>query len=264
MGRAFFRKSAKGWVLLAAVPFLCQAQAPLPGGDYSAQVVSLSGQVSVMRDGQPWALSVGDAVKMQQVIVTGPDGNAIFKVSDGSTFEVYPNSNVIFRKDAPNWRDLLDVLVGRVRIQIEHWGGQPNFNRVHTPTAVISVRGTIFDVSVSEDDLSTTISVEEGEVDVWHAMKGGPTRHVNAGETLQVYRDEPLASARWDRGVVAQKVLRGLYDAMYIMLENPRTGGIGHGGLGGGTGSGQKAPPPPPTTLPPPPPSVAPPPPPAP
>jgi hypothetical protein len=37
---------------------------------------------------------------------------------------------------------------------------------VITPTAVISVRGTTFDVSVDHDSVATLISVEEGVVDV--------------------------------------------------------------------------------------------------
>ena len=57
---------------------------------------------------------------------------------------------------------------GRVKVHIQKLGGQPNNNRVTTPTAVISVRGTIFDVSV-EDGESTLVAVEEGLVEVRHA-----------------------------------------------------------------------------------------------
>src|SRR5271165_1583271 len=149
--------------IFAALPLLCApsvfAQVPA-SQDPAAKVIQLTGQVSVLHDSQPWALNLGDSVQVKQVIVTGADGYAQFQVSDGSTFEVYPNSTVIFRKNPPNWRDLLDVFVGRVKVHIQKWGDQPNPNRIHTPTAVISVRGTIFDVSVNPDDEATTISVE--------------------------------------------------------------------------------------------------------
>ncbi len=101
----------------------------------------------MLRDNEPWALNIGDKIQTQQVIVTGSDGYAKFEVSDGSFFEVYPNSNVVFRKNPGSLRDLLDLLVGRVKIHIQKLGGQPNPNRIMTPTAVISVRGTIFDVT---------------------------------------------------------------------------------------------------------------------
>ena len=152
--------------------------------------------VSVLRDSEPWALNVGDLVQTQQVILTGPDGYAKFQTSDGSTFEVYPSSNVIFRKNPGSLHDLLDLFVGRVKIHIQRLGGQPNPNRIMTPTAVISVRGTIFDVSINDDDETTIVSVEEGSVEVRHALKPGAPKIVNAGESLHVYKDEPLAQER--------------------------------------------------------------------
>src|SRR4029077_20121964 len=161
---------------------------------------------SVLRDSQPWALNVGDLVQIQQVIVTGPDGFAKFQVSDGSFFEVYPNSNVVFRKNSGNLRDLLDLFVGRVKIHIQKWGGQPNPNRIITPTAVISVRGTTFDVSVDDDDETTIVTVEEGVVDVRHALRPSETKTLKAGESIHVYKDQPLAQSTVDKGAVVRKV----------------------------------------------------------
>ena len=97
--------------------------------EHAAVTKKAQGRVSVVRDMHPLALSVGDKVKVQETIVTGKDGYALFQVSDGSTFEVYPNSRVVFRKNPPNWKDFIDVLVGRVRVHIEHLGNIPNPNR---------------------------------------------------------------------------------------------------------------------------------------
>ena len=152
-------------LLLTAVAGVCQAQfAPFNASNYAAKVITQSGQVSVFKDAQPWALSVGDSVQARDLILTGVDGHAILQVSDGSSFEVFPNSRVVFRKNPPNWKDFIDVLVGRVRVRIEHLGNLPNPNRVMTPTAVISVRGTTFDISVDDDDETTLVEVEEGTV----------------------------------------------------------------------------------------------------
>src|SRR6202171_6684358 len=125
-------------LLLAAVAGVCPGQlVPFSTANYAAKVISQTGQVSIVKDTQPWALSVGDSVQVRDLILTGPDGHALLQVSDGSTFEVFPNSRVVFRKNPPNWRDFLDVMVGRVRVHIAHLG-QPNPNRVLTPPAVIS------------------------------------------------------------------------------------------------------------------------------
>src|SRR5258706_12376004 len=200
-------------LLMAATAGVSSAQIFPLTSESAAKVISLNGQVSVLRDSEPWALNVGDVVPVRQVLVTGADGFAQFQVSDGSTFEVYPNSNVVFRKNPPNLRDLLDVLVGRVKVHIQKWGGQPNPNRVLTPTAVISVRGTTFGVSVDDDSEATTISVEEGVVDVRHALKpGGGVKTLNAGESLHVYMNQPLAHTLVAKAARAGRTIPALTD----------------------------------------------------
>src|ERR1700690_2843409 len=180
-------------LLVAAAAGVCSAQlVPFSTSNYAAKVITQSGQVSVLKDSQPWALSIGDSIQARDLIITGPDGHAVLQVSDGSTFEVFPNARVVFRKNPPNWKDFVDVLVGRVRVHIEHLGNIPNPNRVLTPTAVISVRGTTFDISVSDDDETTLVEVEEGTVEVQHALlPRGNSKVLNSGESLKVYRNEP-------------------------------------------------------------------------
>jgi hypothetical protein len=250
-------RTAKLSLLLAATACVCLAQ--LPSSDsiiYAAKVVTQTGQVSILKDSQPWALSVGEAVHVKDLIMTGPDGHAVLEVSDGSTFEVFPNSRVLFRKNPPNWKDLLDVLVGRVRIHIEHFGNMPNPNRILTPTAVISVRGTTFDVSVDDDDETTLVEVEDGQVEVQHALlpRGNP-RVLSPGETLRVYRNEPLEAGVIDKGTLARRILRSMVDAVTTLATRmPNSGTSGVGGIGGGPSVGDttKIPPPPPPPPPPP------------
>src|ERR1700733_3238917 len=197
-------------LLVTAAAQICFAQLFPVSQDAAARVLTMTGQVSVLRDSEPWALNVGDLVQAQQVIYTGPDGYAKFQTSDGSTFEVYPSSNVIFRKNPGSLHDLLDLFVGRIKVHIQRWGGQPNPNRIMTPTAVISVRGTIFDVSINDDDETTIVSVEEGSVSVQHALKPGTPKIVNAGESLHVYKDEPLAKGASDKNELAHRIVRAL------------------------------------------------------
>ncbi len=243
-------------LLVIAAPQICSAQLFPVSPEAAAKVLTMSGQVSVLRDSnsEPWALNVGDLVQAQQVIVTGPDGYAKFQTSDGSTFEVYPSSNVTFRKNPGSLRDLLDLFVGRIKIHIQRLGGEPNPNRIMTPTAIISVRGTIFDVSVNDDDETTIVSVEEGSVEVRHALKPGGGKIVNEGETLHVYRDEPLAKSVIDKNELFHRIMRGLGDAAYRLAISPPGHGIPIPGGGGPVPpiSTQPKPPAPPTTPPPP------------
>lgn len=241
-------------VFVSALAVACAAQTP-PSflTEKAAKVMSLTGQVSVLRDSSPWALQVGDWVHVRQIILSGSDGYAQFQVNDGSTFEVFPNSRLVFRNNPGNLRDLLDVLIGRVKVHIQKFGGQPNSNRVQTPTAVISVRGTIFDVTVEDDDATTLIYVEEGSVAVRHALiPSGEPKILNAGDYIRVYKNQPLAQKSFDKGSAVQHGLRAAADAIYtILYRMPRTGGGGGGVPGGGAprapgDTGVEPPPPPP------------------
>jgi hypothetical protein len=254
-------------LLLAATALVCLGQFPPSDSvNYAAKVVALTGQVSVLRDSRPWALDVGGLVQVQELIMTGPDGHAQFQISDGSSFEVFPNSQVQFRKSAPSWRDLIDVYLGRVRVHIEHLGGQPNPNRVLTPAAVISVRGTTFDVTVEDDDATTVIEVEEGLVEVEHRLlpRGNPKVLSPDSPPLRVYRSQPLEAGLIDKGTVWKHAARMVMDAVVTYATRVPKISVPGGSAGGGTiGVGDTKggiPPPPIAPPPPPPPPSAPPP----
>ncbi|HEY3835481.1 MAG TPA: FecR family protein [Bryobacteraceae bacterium] len=230
--RAF---TAKVSLLLAAMSGVCLAQFPPPSdsGQYAAKVLTMTGQVSILKDMVPIALVEGSMVQVQQMIVTGPDGHAVFQViSDGSTFEVFPNSHLVFRKNAWNVKDLIDLFVGRIRVHIEHFGTVPNPNRILTPTAVISVRGTTFDVTVGEDDETTTVEVEDGMVEVRHALLPSVTKVLGPGDTIKVYKNEPLVARGFDRGTFAHYAMKMLSDAANLAAMR---GGRGILGTPGGT-----------------------------
>jgi len=242
--------TAKLSLLAAALSVVCFGQFS-DSAQYAAKVVTATGRVSVLKGSEEWALSTGDTVQIKQVIMTGSDGHALFQVTDGSTFEVYPNSLVEFRKNAPTWSDLLDVWLGRVRVHIEHLGNRPNPNRVMTPTAVISVRGTTFDVSVDDENETTLVEVEDGVVDVRHALLPGNTVTLNPGETLLIYRTQPLAQNWIDKGTLWKQVARMVIDAISTIAMHttriPSIGGAGGGGGPIGVGDGRGGAPKPPS-----------------
>jgi len=226
------RRTAKLSLLLAVTAAVCLAQFSSPPGEYAATAIKVEGQVSYLKDGRvPWAISVGERIPMQTDVVTGPNGYAVFQVSDGSTFEVYPNALATFRKNSGNWRDLIDLYYGRIRVHIEHLLG-PNPNNIHTPTAVISVRGTTFDVTVDDDTETTQVDVEEGRVSVQHALLYGE-QILTDGQSIRVYRNEPIASAGLDKANIFRRIGHGLMDAA-VTWANGR-GRIGIGGSGPGT-----------------------------
>jgi ferric-dicitrate binding protein FerR (iron transport regulator) len=249
------KRSRWGWALLAVLAFVALpvvVHAQFPAGGNSATLVNAAGEVSVLRSGAIWVLFPNDLVQPGETIVTGEDGFAEFQVADGSSFQVYPDSRVVFRKNPTTLGDLLDVFLGRVKVYIQHLGGRPNRHRVFTPTAVISVRGTIFEVSFDQTE-TTLIAVDEGIVGVSHRLLPSTQEvSVEAGQSLIVYPDAPLAKAGVDKSRVV-RIMDGLARAAASVWQ--RSGGPGGGSApsGGGNGGGglpgdeeaPEAPPPP-------------------
>ncbi|MBV9760133.1 MAG: FecR domain-containing protein [Acidobacteriaceae bacterium] len=167
---------------------------------YEAHATLVTGQVTRIRDEQPWAVSSGERVPVRQTITTGPDGFARFEVRGGSSFEVFANSRVVFRENTASAGDLLDVVSGRVRIHLQPTAGQAQ-QRVFCPVAIVSAhhQGATFAIAVDEDD-TTRIDVFEGEVAVQHTLlpRNEPTL-VRAVDAILVKKDEPI-SRRVDRG----------------------------------------------------------------
>lgn len=223
---------------LAVAIAIVVSAAPLAAQQSAAKVTYQVGQVSIFNGGYLKALSLGDQVKAQQMIVTGPDGYARFEVlSDHSTFEVFQNSKVIFRETPGDWQHLLNLFIGRVKVFIQHAPGVPNPNNVTSPTAVISVRGTVFDVVVQDDD-TTFVTVDEGEVAVRNLTAPGNAAILHPGDSITVYRGQPLFARQIDKGAILRRILYAARDAIYQM---PRpTGGSapipGAGGTGGAQG----------------------------
>ena len=226
---------------LAAVAIV--SLVPLAAQDSSAKVIYQVGQVSLSSGGYFKALNMGDKIAARQLIVTGPDGYARFEVqSDHSTFEVFPNSRVVFRETPGNWEHLLNVFLGHVKVFIQHAPGVANPNNVTSPIAVISVRGTVFDVLVQDAD-TTFVTLEEGVVDVKNETAAGNTATLKPGDSITVYRGQPLFAKAIDRGSILRRALYAVRDTYYqVMVQRP-AGGVGApipGGNGGAQGDKPK------------------------
>ncbi len=258
MQRASNRNAYLALALAVALAPVCSAQIFPVSPESTGKVLHVQGQVSVIKDSVSWAINVGDTVLPRQEITTGLDGYAKIQVPDGSVFEIFPGSRATFRSNQNNLRELLDLWIGRVKVHIEKLNGKPNPNRIQTPTAVISVRGTIFDVSVEDED-QTLVLVEEGEVAVQHAiMPYSAPKILNGGDYVRVYKNQPLADKRYDKGQALHRILKALND---IWVLQPRNGGPGASPVPSpGPSSvpvglpGDTAGPTPPPSLPPPPP----------
>lgn len=160
---------------------------------YEARATAVSGQVSRIRGSEPWALSSGERVPVQQIITTGADGYAHFEVAGGSSFDIYSNSRVAFRQNTAAAGDLLDVLAGRARIHLQPTPGQLQ-QRIFTPAAIISTHEpTTIAVAVDEDD-TVRLDVIEGAVRVQHTLlPRNDAVVVKAIDAILIQKDQPIS-----------------------------------------------------------------------
>lgn len=190
-----------------------------------ARATSVAGQVSGIRDGQPWVLSTGDRIAIQQMITTGSDGYAHFEVEGGSSFDIFANSRVIFRQNAANSGDLLDVLGGRVRIHLQASVGQLQ-QRIFCPVAIIATHepATVA-VAVDEDD-TARIDVMEGAVTVQHTvLPSSEPALVTAVDAVLVHKNQQI-SRQLDRGSLYRYTVKPLKDILSAIT-------LGHSGRSG-------------------------------
>jgi hypothetical protein len=136
-------------VTLAAVVFATASYANDVG-----QIKNLRGTVHVERDGQRLAAAPGMGVKQSDVLVTGADGSVGVTFLDNSLLSIGPGSALAIDRysfdttthagqfDASLKRGTLAVVSGRMVKR------SPESMRVHTPSAIMGVRGTEFVVKV--------------------------------------------------------------------------------------------------------------------
>jgi hypothetical protein len=156
----------------------------------SAKVLSSEGPVEIRRvfnnqvQAQKIAFKEEDKLNAGDTIVTGKKGRLVLGLSDGSQAVIAPQTTVVIEDLSQSPRTLFNVIRGKTRIHIEKLGGQPNPYRVNTPTAVIAVRGTIFDVLVENEE--TQVYLHEGAVSVFNLRIPDQPILLSAGQMTRV------------------------------------------------------------------------------
>lgn len=111
------------------------------------------------------AIQPGDEIR------TADGASLILTVpTDGSYMVVSENSKVVIEDFwSGSFRSIMNLMMGEVRFYIQRLGGRPNPYSVRTPTALIAVRGTIFDVNVDPAQI-VEVQCIEGRVTVQNTL----------------------------------------------------------------------------------------------
>jgi len=191
-------------ILLLLVPSVGWSQ-----GNF-LKVASLDGKVEIRpvssKTFQPLTNTVR-SVQVGDVIHTGPGASVILMLPDDSYMKVNENTDLVIKDfwSGGSLRSVVNLMLGRVRFYIKKVGGNPNPYSVETPTALIAVRGTTFDVAVDASSYTEVICIE-GQVGVENIALSdlevivNPGRHTGVAPgqnpTRPVLTDEDLSPNR--------------------------------------------------------------------
>jgi hypothetical protein len=128
-----------------------RAQARASAGSVSA----ITGAVAVERAGRSIPAAYGTAVEVGDKLTTGPKSRITISLADGSQLQLSESSSLVLTEntlnaDGSRASTKVTLMDGLVRSLVRSSpSGAPNFE-VHTPNAVASASGTLFDVAYHE------------------------------------------------------------------------------------------------------------------
>ncbi len=154
-----------------------------------ATISEWKGTIHLNLPGQPTSSPAqGETLPPGTVLETG-GGQLLLQLADGSQVLVRAHTRLTVQEPTLTDRGYFQLLLGRIRAIItKRTGGAPPFE-LGTPSAVIAVRGTQFEVEVNKRQ-ETTVDVFEGTVEVF-GRHSGTSVSVGAGSSTRVGMDTP-------------------------------------------------------------------------
>jgi hypothetical protein len=227
-----------------------QTSAPAASAPYAGATISdFKGKVSIQLPAQAFAAPVRGEVLPPDSTVNTDEGRLLLKLSDGSDVLVRPHTKLLLKQpEASGWK-YFQLMLGRIRTQIQkRTGGSPAF-QIGTPSAVISVRGTKFDVEVDRRGF-TEVDVDEGVVELEAVTGRGESVLITAGFSSRVGMETGPEVPRPTQDLRPQLDRPGRRDnggsridddddpIKSLRASDQRDPGDHHGGSGDPTGSG--------------------------
>ena len=163
----------------------------LPAPFAGATISEWKGEVHVqLPAAKMYSPKRGQVLPAGTVVETGEGRLVLVLRTDESEILVQPHTRLLVSEPVPgNW-NAVEILVGRVRAYIrKRTGGAPPF-QMGTPSAVIAVRGTRFDVEVNRRGVSE-IDVFDGLVEVASSTVSAASVLVSPGFSTRVGMGTP-------------------------------------------------------------------------
>jgi hypothetical protein len=215
-----------------SIAFQAAVHAQTTGAAEMGRFERVTGRVSVAAPGSEARVpDRGSVVFSGEVVTTEDDSEAVITATDGARMTLRAKSRLEmtdYSHDRSNNSGsfITSLIRGSVRMISGLIGKtQPRNHQVVTPTATVGIRGTDFEVVVTETD---TDDIRAGTYD--HVFDGATTLTIASGETLDVPQDKTgLALANPREGEARLQLLDsrpafirgGGFDAMQLLRTRP-------------------------------------------
>ncbi|MFP4179262.1 MAG: FecR domain-containing protein [Spirochaetaceae bacterium] len=185
-------------LLIFLVLSVVTAAASPPGGE----IVYMEGEVDILRDGTrvpSHRVDAGFIIEEFDMVETGSGGYVEFVLTSsyggGASVTVNPNTSFYFEGVEGKKRKETEfsTMAGSMAYKVKKLSGNEAF-RVRTESAVMGVRGTDFDVTISPEG-SVLVACEEGRVAVTDE-KEGASYYSEPGQVVEKLTEQGVQSRR--------------------------------------------------------------------
>ncbi len=194
MRHAIFRFAYFCILSLSILARMAAAQEQQPGSVPSAAAITgatieeWKGDVHLSLPGQSASNPLqGEQLPAGTILDTG-GGRLLLRLTDGSEVLVRPHTRLQLQQPSLTDPSYLQLLLGRIRALINKRTGGAVPYELGTPSAVIAVRGTQFDVEVNRRDV-TEVDVIDGLVEVSSRNPGAGSVLLEPGFSTRVSLD---------------------------------------------------------------------------
>jgi hypothetical protein len=164
------------------------SSAPASVAIAGASVTDWKGNVRLGLPGQPPSNPMrGEQLPAGTILDTG-GGRLLLRLIDGSEVLVRPHTRLQLQQPSLTDPSYLQLLLGRIRALINRRTGGTVPFELGTPSAVIAVRGTQFDVEVNRRNV-TEVDVVDGLVEVYGRNASGGSVLLEPGFSTRVGMD---------------------------------------------------------------------------
>jgi hypothetical protein len=180
-------RSITFFILVLSVLGMAQEKqvAPITAPFAGSTISDFKGKVEIQLPNHSLRAPTRGELLPAETQINTEEGRILLRLADGSDLLVRSNTRLVLKQPETNGWRYVQVMIGRVRAEIQkRLGTTPGF-QIGTPSAVISVRGTSFDVEVNRAGL-TEVDVREGVVQLDSTKGMGESVLIRAGFSSRV------------------------------------------------------------------------------